>query len=114
MSMTVAASVSALNALGTSQSVRSNNIANSETDGFKKSRTVLEENAAGGVSASVQRVTTPGPQVVQDDGSMLELSNVDMAEEITGMIPTKHAYEANIKAMQTADDMDQTTLDLIG
>jgi flagellar basal body rod protein FlgG len=67
-----------------------------------------------GVRASVQRVTTPGPVVVQADGSTQELSNVAVAEEITAMLPTKHAYEANIKAIQTADEMDQTILDLIG
>jgi flagellar basal-body rod protein FlgC len=114
MSMSVDANVSALHALSTSQSVRANNLANSESVGFKKSRTVLEEKTAGGVTASVQRVSTPGPMLLQDDGSTQELSNVDMAEELVGMIPTKHAYEANLNVLRTAEEMDQSTLDLIG
>ena len=114
MSLSVDASLSALWSLSTRQSVSANNVANTESEEFKKSRTVLEENQNGGVSAKVQQVNTPGTMVMQEDGTMKELSNVDLVQEMTDMAVTKNSYKANIKAIQTADEMDKTTLDLIG
>ena len=47
-------------------------------------------------------------------GSLEELSNVDLGEELTSMIPTRHNYEANIKALKANQDMEDQVLDLIG
>ena len=114
MSLTINSSISALRALSTKQSVTANNIANSETKEFKKSTTILEENLNGSVSAKVQPVNTPGTMINQPDGSLEEMSNVDLGQEVISMIPTKHAYEANLKALKTSADMEETVLDLIG
>ncbi len=38
----------------------------------------------------------------------LELSNVDVVQELVGMIIAQRAYEINSKAIQTADEMLQT------
>jgi len=114
MSLSINTSISALQALGTKQSVTANNIANSETAEFKKSRTVLEEGATGAVSAKVQPVNTPGTPVTLPDGSVEETSNVDLAQEVTEMIPTKHAYAANLAALKTTAEMEDSVLDLIG
>jgi len=113
MSLSINNNISALNALSTKQNVTANNIANSETQEFKKSTTVLEEGSNGAVSAKVQPVNTPGTMIQQPDGTLEEMSNVDLAQEITAMIPTKHAYEANLKAIQTSVEMEDTVLDLI-
>ena len=114
MSFSINNSMSALQALGTKQSVTANNIANSVTAGFKKSQTILEEGQTGAVTAKVQPVNTPGTMINQPDGSMEELSNVDLVQEVTDMIPTKQGYEANLKALQTSAEMEDTVLDLIG
>lgn len=106
--------ISALRALDQKQATTANNIANSETDEFKKSRTLIEEGQQGTPTAKNQVVNTPGPQILEADGSMRELSNVDLVDEITEMVPTKHAYEANLKAIQTENEMTDSTLDLIG
>ncbi|MCF6265067.1 MAG: flagellar basal body protein [Desulfuromusa sp.] len=106
--------ISALNALSTKQSVTANNIANSETEDFKKSRTILEEGSNGAVSAKIQPVNTPGTMINQPDGSIEERSNVDLIQETTGMITTRHAYEANLKALKISTEMEDTVLDLIG
>jgi flagellar basal-body rod protein FlgG len=37
----------------------------------------------------------------------LEMSNVNVVEEMVGMIMAQRAYEANSKAIQTADNMLQ-------
>ncbi len=114
MTITIHTSMSALNALGKRQAASANNIANSDSDGFKKLRVVFEEGEKGTVATKTQVVSTPGTMINQPDGSLKEASNVDLATEITAMIPTKHAYQANLKALQTSAEMEKTTLDLIG
>lgn len=114
MSLTIYGNISALRSLATKQSVTADNIANSGSREFKSSRTVLEESRDGGVTARTQPVNTPGTLINQPDGTLEETSNVDLAREITEMIPTGHAYQANLKALQAQDDIDDTTLDLIG
>jgi flagellar basal-body rod protein FlgC len=114
MTLSINSNISALSALGKRQATSANNIANSQSEGFKKSRVVLEEGEKGTVTAKSQLVTTPGTMVNQPDGSLTETSNVDLAAEVTGMIPTKHAYQANLKALQTTAEMEKNTLDLIG
>ncbi len=114
MSLSINTNISALQALGKKQGVTANNIANSETAGFKKSQAVLETEKNGAVTAKIQPVNTPGTMINQPDGSLQEISNVDLAQEITAMIPTKHAYEANLKALKTTAEMEDNVLDLIG
>ena len=114
MPLTVNNSLSALNALSAKQNVTANNIANSETREFKKSTTILEENLNGTVSARIQPVNTPGTMINQPDGSLEEMSNVDLVQETTDMITTRHAYEANLKALKISTKMEDTVLDMIG
>jgi flagellar basal body rod protein FlgG len=114
MTLAINTNISALNALGKRQATSANNIANSDSEGFKKSRIVLEEGREGTVTAKTQVVNTPGTMINQPDGSLTEASNVDLAIEVTGMIPTKHAYQANLKALQTSAEMEKSALDLIG
>ncbi len=114
MPLSVNNSISALHALSTKQSVTANNIANSETREFKKSTTILEENLNGSVSAKIQAVNTPGTMINQADGSLEEMSNVDFIQETTDIITTRHAYEANLKALKISTAMKDTVLDLIG
>ncbi len=106
--------LSALKALGSKLGVTANNIANSETKEFKKMETIQAGDVNGAVSVKTQRVNTPGTLIQQPDGTLEEMSNVDLAQEVTTMIPTKHAYEANLKALQVNTEMEDTVLDLIG
>ncbi|MCD6580478.1 MAG: hypothetical protein J7K90_01640 [Desulfuromusa sp.] len=114
MSLSINSSVSALHALGTKQSVTANNIANSETKEFKKSTTIMEESSNGAVSTKIQPVNTPGTMINLPDGSLEEMSNVDLIQETTDMITTRQAYEANLKALKISTSMEDTVLDLIG
>lgn len=114
MPLSVKTNISALNALATKQAVSSNNIANVDSVEFKKSTAILEEGKSGAVSAKVQPVNTPGVMINQPDGTLVELSNVDLGQELTGMIPTQHAYAANLKALQASEEMEDTAIDLIG
>lgn len=108
--------LTALNAFKKKMDVTANNVANVLTDEFKKSRVTLSENQSGGVSATVDQVDTPGilkDSIREDRIVQVESSNVDLAEELTEMIPTKSAYGANLKALRTQNDMLGSLLDII-
>ena len=114
MPLSINNNISALNALATKHGVTSNNVANIDSLEFKKLTAILEEGQTGTVTTKIQTVNTPGVMINQPDGSMQELSNVDLGQELASMIPTKRGYEANLKALQTNSEMEDTVLDLIG
>ena len=113
----VNSTVSALQAYKTQMEVTSNNVANVNTDGFKKSKATLKEGHNGGVQVDVNRVDTPGSRYREIENDQMvekETSNVDLAEEFPQMMVTQHAYEANMKVLQAQDKMLGATLDILG
>ena len=97
--------------------VTANNVANVNTDEFKKSRVNLEEGSHGGVQARVQQINTPGipkESIRNDEITEVESSNVDLAEELTDLISTRASYGANIRTLRTGDEMLGSLLDIIG
>lgn len=111
------ATVSALRSFVTKLGVTADNIANVNTDGFKKSRAILNEDHNGGVRVEISRDTSPGFRydVVENDEVVeKETSNVDLAEEIPDLMITKRAYQANLKSIKTQDEMLGSLLDTIG
>jgi flagellar basal-body rod protein FlgC len=113
----LSSAVSAINALDKKMAVVSNNIANSQTDGFKKSRADLKEGGAGAVEVDIRVVDTPGPIVsVEENGGTVETetSNVDLAEELPQTILAQTGFEANLKMLKTEDEMMGTLLDIFG
>jgi flagellar basal body rod protein FlgG len=88
-----------------------NNIANVNTYGFKKSRVVIEEKETSGVSASSERVNTPG-DIVTIEGVERETSNVTLEEELTALMTNKNNYEANLKTVKAQDDLQRTLFDI--
>ncbi len=104
----VQSALSGLQAFGTRIQSNANNVANANTDGFKKSRVLLSSAEPQGVKATVEKIDSPGTSVYQEtsNGSeLVELSNVDLGEELPEMIINSHAYKANLKTLQTADEM---------
>lgn len=118
MILPVSSSLSAVSAYQKKLDVTANNVANVNTDKFKKSRLNLEEGANGGVTTSLQQINTPGfpKEVIQEDGTTVETesSNVDIAEEFTDMMGTETAYKANLKVVKTQDEMLGSLLDTMG
>ncbi len=85
-----------------------NNIANSRSEGFQRTRVVQTAEPTGTVRTTVETVNTPGPSVYEEttDGVVLvEYANVDLARELTDTNLSKHLFRANLKALQTADEM---------
>ncbi len=110
-------SVAALKALGTKMDVTAKNVANINSEGYKKSRATLNDAANGGVTVDVERIDTPGPAVTPtdgDEGTKREQSNVNLTEEMADMITTRHGYNANLKAVETRNDMLGAALDIVG
>lgn len=107
------AALSALRSFGKKMDVTANNIANADTDGFKKSQAVLEEANPSGVTVSISKVNTPGAMILSEE-ALRETSNVSLDEELINLKTTKHAYNANLKMMKAEDERLGTLLDSIG
>jgi flagellar hook protein FlgE len=89
--------LSALTAYGTGLGVTANNIANMNTKDFRPARTIMEEDVNAGVKVTLSQ---------SRDGE------VDLAKEMTDMIIEKHAIQANIKTLQTADQVLRSLIDI--
>ncbi len=108
--------LSALQAFGTKIQSHANNIANANTDGFKKTRVIMSETQPRGVKATVDQVNTPGPTVFQETATGLdpvEFSNVDLGSEIPELNLNSQLYKANLKTIETAEEMTGALLKII-
>ena len=106
--------ISALFAFSTKMGVSAGNLANVNTDEFKKSRADIFETSHGGVEAEVSRVDTPGALYSEPGDPLIrEMSNVDIAEEIVQTIPTQIGYEANLKMISVYDELLGSILNII-
>ena len=113
----VNSAISALQAYKTKLGVTAENIANVNTDEFKKSRATLKEGINGGVQVDIKRVNTSGRPYQKREGDQLiekEGSNVSLEEEVPDMMVIQRTYEANLKVLQTQNDMLGTLLDITG
>jgi flagellar basal-body rod protein FlgC len=109
--------ISALSAFGKRMGVLANNVTNVASDGFKKSRALMEDQEPGGVRVTISRVETPGPRVTEQTTEGLEereLSNVDLEEELPNALLTEKMFAANTKVVKTEEEMIGSVLDIIG
>ncbi len=107
--------LSGLTAFSTQIDVTAHNVANVNTDGFKKSYTEFVSVETGGVLPVIQKNESAGPSVPNNTGygpAQLELSNVDLGEETVNQILAQRGFEANVSTLKTADDMLGTILDI--
>jgi flagellar hook protein FlgE len=114
------AALSALGAFSQKMDVTANNMANVNTNNFKKSQADMEETYPSGVKVSISQVDTPGDLLPPDDAlppsernKIQETSNVNLAEELVNLITTQHAMSANIKTITTEDEMQKTLIDIL-
>jgi flagellar basal-body rod protein FlgC len=106
---------SGLTAFSRQIEVTAHNVANVNTDGFKKSHMEFVSVETGGVLPVVQKDDSTGPTVLRDSGYgpiQVELSNVDFGEEAVNQIIGQRGFEANLQAINTADQMLGTILDI--
>lgn len=111
----VNSALSGLQAFGTKTNSNANNIANVSSEGYKKSRVTLANQTPQGVKASVETIDSPGTMRLEEtnNGSeLVELSNVDMAEELTDSQLNARFYQANLKTLTVADEMTENLLNI--
>lgn len=111
----IPSSLSALQAFSTKIGNTAHNVANMNTDGFKKSRVLLSEQYPQGVGAIVEQDDLSGPGAggaVEQGQGQTTPSDVDLSAEIPEMMTTVHGYKANLKTLQAADQMLATLLDI--
>ena len=109
--------VSALQAFSRQMAVSANNVANAYSDEFKKSRAINTEGQNGQVETTITQVDTPGPLVedpLSTDGTLKELSNTDIAEEMVNQIAAEHGFKANAKVIKTYEETIGALIDLVG
>jgi len=122
--------LSGLNAASAHIVASSNNIANSSTTRTTKvgatenqgpyipQDVIQTSNALGGVKASTEaskkeniRLYDPSNADAGADG-IVELPNIDIAEELVKQDNAKFAYEANLKTIQTASQLQKSLIDI--
>ncbi len=90
------------------------NIANAQTESFKRTRATLEESSAGGVIVSFSRDQRPGPQLPTGDDpfTFREGSNVELEEELIHTLEATNLIEANLASVRTQDKILGSLLDI--
>jgi flagellar basal body rod protein FlgG len=91
------------------------NTANILTEDYKKVRVILSEGAFGQVEARSEKIESPGPIVHERTGAgyeLVELSNVELTEEIVSTLLSRRFFQANLKSVQTGDEMLGSLLDI--
>jgi len=88
--------LSGMNAAQTQLNASAHNIANMNTDGFKRQEVMQTAQAQGGVSASVRTASTPGSALEAD---------------VVTQLQAKHAFIANLAVFKTHDKMAGALLD---
>lgn len=110
------ATLSALQAFGQKMSMTAGNIANVNTDGYKRSEAVFEEGRHGEVEVWERRIDTPGipldPSEPNGPGDR-ESSNVALEEEIPELITTVYGFKANLKTVHVQDEVLGHLLDTV-
>ena len=117
MISSMGSNTTALKAFETKMGVTAKNIATVNSEEYKKSRATLKAGPNGNVQVDIERIDTPGPAIVSEEGGQTtkkELSNVDLSEEITEMIIAEHGYVANLKAVKAQDEVLGEALDILG
>jgi flagellar basal-body rod protein FlgC len=108
----IQSSLAALFTFGKKLSTHAQNVANSNTDGYKKRITRISEGHEGLPEAQTTTSDAPG-LIIREEDRDRETSNVDLAEEFPQMMIATRAYEANLKSLRTQDEILGSTLDML-
>ncbi len=113
----MASALSGIQAGGRIFSVGAHNIANAQTESFKRIHALPVESSAGnGVRITMQADERHGPQFLssEDSISLREGSNVDLGEEIISNLQAVNLIEANSASLRIQDKVLGSLLDIAG
>ena len=109
--------VAGLNAYFKKMDVAANNIANSTTDNYKRRVAEIGQDKSGHPKVNITIDNTPGLERPrkpgEPEGSPREMSNVNYAEEAVSMIESRAGVKANVKTLQTSEEMLASLIDII-
>jgi flagellar hook protein FlgE len=99
--------------------VASNNIANSNTDGFIPASVISSALPTGGVESQVVPGVPPSPSSYSNAGNSTGgnatfPSQTDLGNEIVNVIVAKSTVAANAKVLRTSKDTTKAIIDAIG
>jgi flagellar hook protein FlgE len=89
--------LSGLNAASARLGVSAHNIANAQTDGFRRQQLLQSSVPGGGVTTSIGSVSQPGSSLIDD---------------VVGAKMAAYGFKANVLVLQTQDRMLGSLLDL--
>jgi flagellar hook protein FlgE len=113
MSVISSIALSSLRALDKKLEVTANNVANANTDGYKKSRVDFQETYPEGVKVNLSKPDIPGATVTDEiSGELKETSNVSLEEEFRDLITTPFQYKLTLEVIKTEDEMQGMLLDI--
>lgn len=95
------------------QSVSAQNIANINTDGYKKLEATVTEGENGDVIVDIGTSDLPGPTYQVLGVGEVEASNVNLIDETVDQISAQRMFEANLAALETEDEMLKSTIDIL-
>ena len=113
MSLSFNSSISGIRAATDMLSVSAHNIANSNTDGYKKQRVNLKGDQSGGVIAEITESTERGSLYKNRKGVTVETSNVNYIEEVVTQIKARHLLSANAAVLKHTNEAHETIMDII-
>jgi flagellar basal-body rod protein FlgC len=113
MSVIAGIALSGLRALDKKMEVTANNVANAQTDGFKKDRVEFQETYPAGVKVTLSKPDEQGA-VVTDEccGELKETANVSLEEAMVDLITTPFQYKLNLQVLKTEDEMVKALIDI--
>ncbi len=85
---------------------------------FRPGQVVETSNAGGGVRATVTAIDPTSIQQFEpdspdaNDSGFVDRPAVDLAQQQSNQIVAQRAFEANLKVIQTADELDKALLDI--
>jgi flagellar basal-body rod protein FlgC len=107
--------VSALHAFGQKLGVTAGNIANVNTDGYKKYRAISQEGQYGAVEVTAPRGETGIPigRLEEGEQPVQTASNVALEEEFSDLITSVYGFKANLKTLKAQDEILGNLLDTV-
>ncbi len=112
----IASALSAIQIGGKILSGGAHNIANGQTEGFKRTRVLPVESLSGGITVTLDKDVRSGPQFFSkvDPSRLREGSNVDLGEEIISNLQAVNQIETNIASVRIQDKVLGSLLDITG
>ena len=101
MNSTLSIAMSGLNAASTRLNVSAHNIANAQTTGFRRQQVEQTALAEGGVSVTLDSASAPEQAPL-----------ASLTEDIVAQISAAYEFKANLKVIQTEQDLLGSLLDL--